>query len=95
MGHSERNQIPLRPESKFTSIYQNLAGLANLIDMKTELKKHLIHIADRLTPDSTLEEVYEQQALLADIEISEEQERNGEVLTQAEVVQQQSEEWLK
>lgn len=68
--------------------------MAKLVNMKTELKEHLIHIADRLTPDSTLEDVYEQLSLLADIEISEEQERNGEVLTQAEV-EQQSKEWLK
>lgn len=62
--------------------------------MKTELKEHLIRIADNLTPDSTLEDVYEQLSLLADIEISEEEERNGEVLTQSEV-EQQSREWLK
>jgi len=71
-----------------------MAGFVNFIDMKTELKEHLIHIADRLTPDSTLEDVYEQLSLLVDIEISEEQERNGEVLTQAEV-EHQSKEWLK
>ncbi|MBU2884568.1 hypothetical protein KO507_02190 [Gilvimarinus agarilyticus] len=58
------------------------------------LKEHLNTIAGQLTPDSTLEDVYEQLALLADIEISEEQERNGEVLTQAEV-EEQSKEWLK
>ena len=59
-----------------------------------KLKEHLNTIAGQLTSDSTLEDVYEQLALLADIEISEEQERNGEVLTQAEV-EQQSKEWLK
>jgi len=62
--------------------------------MKTELREHLIHIADRLTKESTLEDVYEQLSLLADIEISEEQEQNNEVLTQTEV-EQQSKEWLK
>ncbi|WP_176214695.1 hypothetical protein [Reichenbachiella faecimaris] len=35
------------------------------------LKEHLNTIAGRLTPDSTLEDVYEQLALLADIEKSE------------------------
>ena len=62
--------------------------------MKIELKDHLIQIAERLTPESTLEDVYEQLSLLADIEISEQQEQSGEVLTQAEV-EQQSKEWLK
>lgn len=58
------------------------------------LKEYLNTIAGQLTPESTLEDVYEQLSLLADIEISEEQERNGEVLSQAEV-EQQSKEWLK
>ncbi|MBV6646850.1 MAG: hypothetical protein KI790_15435 [Cyclobacteriaceae bacterium] len=62
--------------------------------MKIELKDHLIQIADRLTPESTLEDVYEQLSLLADIEISEQQEQNGEILTQA-AVEEKSKEWLK
>ncbi|MEQ9051574.1 MAG: hypothetical protein RLP11_14785 [Marinoscillum sp.] len=62
--------------------------------METKLKEHLMQIAGRLTPESTLEDVYEQLSLLADIEISEEQEQNGQVLTQAEV-ESQSQEWLK
>ncbi|WP_421890034.1 hypothetical protein [Marinoscillum sp.] len=62
--------------------------------METKLKEHLMQIAGRLTPESTLEDVYEQLSLLADIEISEEQEQNGQVLTQAEV-ERQSQEWLK
>lgn len=62
--------------------------------METKLKEHLVQIADRLTPESTLEDVYDQLSLLADIEISEQQEQNGQVLTQAEV-ENQSQEWLK
>lgn len=65
-----------------------------LVDMETKLKEHLIQIAERLTPESTLEDVYEQLSLLADIELSEQQELNEQVLTQSEV-EQQSKEWLK
>ncbi|MEQ8478876.1 hypothetical protein [Fulvivirga sp.] len=62
--------------------------------METSLKEHLIQIANRLTPDSTLEDVYEQLSLLSDIEISEQQEKKGEILTQSQV-ELQSREWLK
>ena len=58
------------------------------------LKKYLIQIADNLTPESTLEDVYEQLSLLADIEESEQEEKRGEVLTQKEV-QISSREWLR
>jgi hypothetical protein len=61
---------------------------------KVKLKEYLIRIADRLTEDSTLEDVYEQLSLLADIEESEEQVEKGEVLTQREV-KERSTEWLK
>ena len=58
------------------------------------LKKYLIQIADRLTPESTLEDVYEQLSLLSDIDESEQQEKRGEIFTQKEV-QTKSQEWLK
>jgi len=58
------------------------------------LKKHLIQIADKLTSESTLEDVYEQLSLLSDIEESEQQEKRGEILTQREV-QTKSREWLR
>ncbi|UII31032.1 hypothetical protein LVD17_22325 [Fulvivirga ulvae] len=58
------------------------------------LKKYLIQIADRLTPESTLEDVYEQLSLLSDIDESEQQEKRGEILTQKEV-QAKSREWLR
>ncbi len=60
----------------------------------TKSKGYLIQIADRLTPESTLEDVYEQLSLLADLDESEEQEKNGELLTQDEV-EAKSKEWLK
>ncbi len=53
--------------------------------MESKLKEHLIQIVDKLTPGSTLEDVYEQLFLLADIEESEQQEKSGEILTQIEV----------
>jgi hypothetical protein len=62
--------------------------------MVSKLKEHLIQIADKLTPESTLEDVYDQLSLLADIELSEQQELNGEVLSQNEV-EQKAKEWLR
>jgi len=61
---------------------------------KIALKNYLIKIADNLTAESTLEDVYEQLSLLSDIDESEKQEENGEILTQKEV-QVKSREWLK
>lgn len=58
------------------------------------LKKYLIQIAERLTPESTLEDVYEQLSLLADIDESELEEEKGEVLSHEEVINK-SREWLK
>lgn len=61
---------------------------------EVKLKEYLNQIAERLTEDSTLEDVYEQLSLLADIDESEEQVEKGEVLTQKEV-EERSREWLK
>jgi hypothetical protein len=58
------------------------------------LKKYLIQIAEKLTPESTLEDVYEQLFLLSDIDESEQQEKNGETLSQKDV-QTMSREWLR
>jgi hypothetical protein len=58
------------------------------------LKKHLIEIAEKLTPESTIEDVYQHLSLLSDIDDSEEQERNNEVLTQNQV-REASRKWLK
>jgi hypothetical protein len=52
---------------------------------QSKLKAYLIQIAENLTENATLEDVYEQLAFFADIEESEHQEANGEVLSQAEV----------
>lgn len=60
----------------------------------TGVKSLLTEVMSKLTDESTMEDVYEQLALLSDIEISEEQERNGEVLTHEEL-KKRSQEWLK
>jgi hypothetical protein len=39
------------------------------------LKKHLLEIAEKLTPESTIEDVYQHLSLLADIDESENQEK--------------------
>lgn len=62
--------------------------------MEIQLKEHLIKIAESITSDSTVEDVYDQFALLLDIEESEMQVENGQTLSQKEV-EDKSEEWLK
>lgn len=62
--------------------------------MEGSLKEKLIDIANSLSDDATLEDVYDQLSLLSDIEVSEEQETYGETLTQQEV-EIKSKEWLK
>jgi len=89
-----RHHLPSWPDQISSRENGIMATLVNLVNMGTKLKEHLIQIADRLTSESTLEDVYEQLALLADIEISEQQEEDGQVLTQSEV-ELQSREWLK
>ena len=60
----------------------------------TKIKQSLLEIANRVKPGTTLEEVYEQLALLSDIEKSEEQEKQGKIFTHAEVVKK-AKKWLK
>lgn len=62
--------------------------------MQNNLKEQLINIANNLTEDSTLEDIYDQLSLLNDIEVSEAQESYGDTLTQDEV-EDKSKEWLK
>lgn len=63
--------------------------------MKSEkIKEYLKQIAENVTSETQLEDIYEQLALLADIDESEEQEERGEILTQNQV-EEQSKEWLK
>ncbi len=59
----------------------------------TDIKSLLSEVMSKLTPVSTLEDVYEQLALLSDIFISEEQERNGVAYTNEEM-KKLSQEWL-
>lgn len=59
-----------------------------------KLKEYLLQMADNVQESTKLDDIYNQLALLADIEESEEQEKRGEVLTHAEVVSK-SKEWLK
>jgi len=63
--------------------------------MRSEkIKEYLKQIADNVTPETQLEDIYEQLALLADIDESEEQELKGETLSQDQV-DEQSKEWLR
>ncbi len=59
-----------------------------------KLKEHLLQIAGEIKTDTRLADIYEQLALLEDIEESEEEERNGETLSHEEVIKR-SAEWLK
>ena len=58
------------------------------------LKEYLILIAENVIPQTQLEDIYEQLALLADIDESEEQGKNSEILSQDQV-EDQSKEWLR
>jgi hypothetical protein len=63
--------------------------------MKPEkIKEYLKQISENVTPDTQLEDIYEQLALLSDIDESEEQEQTGEISTQDQV-EEKSKEWLK
>lgn len=59
-----------------------------------KLKEHLLQIAGEIKTDTRLADIYEQLALLEDIEESEEEERKGETLSHEEVIKR-SAEWLK
>jgi len=63
-------------------------------DFMGNLKEHLKTIANQLTPESTLEDVYEQLALLADIERSEQDEMEANVYSSSEVKEKLNE-WVK
>jgi len=60
----------------------------------SKLKEHLLKIADGITENTRLEDIYLQLALLADIDESEEQEARGETMLHQEVIER-SREWLK
>ncbi len=58
------------------------------------LKSYLTEIAENLTEESTLDDIYAQLSLLADIDESYQQELKGEVYTHDEVGKMLKE-WLK
>ncbi len=58
------------------------------------LKEHLNRIAEQLTDESTLEDVYDQLALLADIEKSEQDEKAGRLFSTKEA-KSELDKWLK
>ncbi len=59
-----------------------------------KIKKSLLEIAEKVRSKTTLEEVYEQLALLNDIEKSEDDFKAGRVYTH-EQVKKMSKKWLK
>lgn len=59
-----------------------------------KLKEYLHQIADQVDDSTTLEDIYKELALLADIEESELQEEKGEVYTQSEV-ENMAKKWLQ
>ena len=59
-----------------------------------KLKEYLHQIAENVRPDTQLNDIYEQLALLEDIDESEEQEKSGNVIAHEEVITR-SKEWLK
>ena len=63
--------------------------------MKAErIKEYLKRISDNITKETQLENIYDQLALLADIDESEEQELKGETLAQKDV-EEKFNSWLK
>lgn len=60
----------------------------------SNIKKSLLEIASRVKSNTTLEEVYQQLAMLSDITISEAQEKNGEISSHRDV-KKRAKKWLK
>lgn len=60
----------------------------------SRIKQSLLEIANRIKSTTTIEDVYEQLALLSDIEKSEQQELEGKVFSQKEV-EKKAKKWLK
>ena len=59
-----------------------------------KLKEQLLHIVGNIKTDTRLVDIYEQLALLEDIEESEANEKSGETLSHEEVIKR-SAGWLK
>lgn len=60
----------------------------------SQLKENLLRIAEQINEKTQLEDIYLQLALLEDIDKSEEDEKQGHVLTHQQVAEQALE-WLK
>jgi predicted transcriptional regulator len=59
-----------------------------------KIKEYLLQIAGNVSKETRLDDIYEQLALLNDIDESEEEEKRGEVLSHQEVISR-SNQWLK
>jgi len=59
-----------------------------------KIKEYLLQIAGNVNKETRLDDIYEQLALLNDIDESEEEEKRGEVLSHQEVISR-SNQWLK
>ncbi len=59
-----------------------------------KLKEYLHQVADQIKEDTSLEDVYSQLALLADIDASEIEVKQGNSMTD-EAVMDESKNWLK
>lgn len=59
-----------------------------------KLKEHLLQIAGDVKEDTRLDDIYDQLALIADIEESEQQVVRGDFITQQKV-EEKSKQWLK
>ncbi len=59
-----------------------------------KLKQTLLELASKIKPSTTLEEVYEQLALLSDIETSEMEVKRGKTITHEEL-KRSAKKWVK
>ncbi len=59
-----------------------------------KIKEYLLQIAGNVNPETKLDDIYEQLALLNDIDESEGEEKRGQVLPHEEVISR-SKQWLK
>ena len=59
-----------------------------------KIKEYLLQIAGNVNKETRLDDIYEQLALLNDIDESEEEEKRGEVLSHQEGISR-SNQWLK
>ncbi len=60
----------------------------------TTLKESLLRIADRVDPSTSIEDVFKELSLIADIDESEHQEESGNTISHDDV-KVQAKQWLK